>query len=246
MTYEGDLAKCRGFLAQCDLFFDNQPSRFPNNESKVSFVISLLSGRALDWAVAALKKTRSFLSNYGAFMTEFRLVFDHPPVGSDARSKLLTICQGNRSVAEYSVEFRLLAAECSWDDDALACIFRRGLNDSIKDQILLNQPNSLAELISLSLFVDDRLRAKRIERPSKDSQSLVKSHSLSITKTPPTFDKPPFSRVKQDESEPMQIGRSRLTPEVRRQRIRDNLCLYCGSADHSIQMCSIRPKDLSH
>ena len=250
MIYEGDLAKCRGFLAQCDLLFSHHTSRYPCDESKVAFVVSLLSGRALDWAVAVLKKTRTFYSNYRAFITEFRLVFDHSPVGSDVGSRLLTICQGNRSVAEYAVEFRLLAAECNWDDDALSCAFRRGLNESVKDKILLDQPDSLAALISLCLFVDDRLRARRLEKPAKDvtipAKTLTDSRPPLFLKSPPICDKAPSSPSAQSEPEPMQLGRSRLTPTVRRQRIQNNLCLYCGSPDHMIQACNIRPKGLTH
>ena len=248
--FDGDLAKCRGFIAQCDILFNNLPSRYPNSETRVSLLVSLLSGRALDWAVAALRKTPSFSSDYSAFLTEFRLTFDHPPLGTDARNKLLTLCQGNRSVAEYSVEFRILAGECTWDDDALMCTFRRGLNDSIKEQILLSQPKSLAELISLSLFADDRLRAMRRDRPLRETPPTPKGSSESRTfrtSRSPTRSlshsrlQPP--RAKNDESEPMQIGRSQLSPEVRRQRIRDNLCLYCGSADHRINDCPVLPKD---
>ena len=58
--YDGDLSKCRGFITQCDIYFENQPARFLTSESRVSFIVSLLSGRALDWAVAALKKNALF------------------------------------------------------------------------------------------------------------------------------------------------------------------------------------------
>ena len=249
-VYDGDLSKCRGFITQCDIYFDNQPSRFQTSESRVSFVVSLLSGRALDWAVAALKKTHSFFSDFRAFISEFRLVFDHPSVGPDAQSKLMTISQGNRSVAEYSVEFRLLAAECNWNDEALSCAFRRGLNNPIKDQILLNQPDSLAALISLALFVDSRLRSKDIEKQPSGTSTTFKNTSDSrvtiATRPPPTRGKPPPPKTVFDESEPMQLGRSRLSSDERQRRIRNRLCLYCGGADHQLQTCSVRPKDLTH
>ena len=44
----------------------------------------------------------------------------------------------------------------------------------------------------------------------------------------------------------MQLGRSRLTPEIREQRMRDRLCLYCGKAGHLIRACPTRPKDPAH
>ena len=244
MAYDGDIAKCRGFITQCELYFGNQSLRFSSDESRVGFVVSLLSGRALDWAVATLKKSQTFFSNYHEFINELRLVFDHPPVGTDAPSKLLTIRQGNRSVAEYSVEFRLLAAECTWNDEALACTFRRGLNDSIKDQILLEQPDSLTKLIALALFVDDRLRARKIESPTKETNPSPKIRSVPQT---PVFNLPPPSRfqTKTDDPEPMQVGRSHISYSVRRQRMRNGLCLYCGSDEHQLSSCELRPKELT-
>ena len=44
----------------------------------------------------------------------------------------------------------------------------------------------------------------------------------------------------------MQLGRSRLSPEVRKQRMRDRLCLYCGKVGNVISTCPKRPKDPAH
>ncbi len=50
-AYAGDSAECGGFL-QMALFIEMQPQKFPTERSKVAFLISLLSGRALLWARA--------------------------------------------------------------------------------------------------------------------------------------------------------------------------------------------------
>lgn len=39
--------------------------------------------------------------------------------GKDISQRLLSLNQGARSVAEYSVEFRTLAAESGWNDESL-------------------------------------------------------------------------------------------------------------------------------
>ena len=111
-----------------------------------------------EWAIATLNSDVLFSSDYNRFISEFRLVFDHPPEGSDSASRLHSIYQGTRSVAEYAVEFRILAAKSKWDDEALKSAFRRGLSDTIKDLTLRDRPTSLAALITLALQVDDRLR----------------------------------------------------------------------------------------
>ena len=50
--YEGDPRSCRSFLSTCSLVFELQPSSFPTERSKVAYVITLLSGRAREWATA--------------------------------------------------------------------------------------------------------------------------------------------------------------------------------------------------
>ncbi len=44
------LPECSGFLLQLSLFIEMQPQKFVSERSKVAFLISLLSGRALLWA----------------------------------------------------------------------------------------------------------------------------------------------------------------------------------------------------
>lgn len=248
-VYDGDLSLCRGFLEQCEMLFRHQSSRYSSDEARVAQIISLLSGRALEWAVATLKKTTSFYSDYQAFVSEFRLVFDHPPTVYNPASRLHTITQGSRSVAEYSIEFRILAAECAWDDSALMSAFHRGLSEPIRDRMLLEEPSSLASLISLSLKVDNRLRANRASRSTRESSSAPRDTpkpSQAQNRPPPVTPSPFPLQPRPDDSIPMQLGRSRLSQQVREQRMRDRLCLYCGEAGHYIQTCPSLVKDPTH
>ena len=174
-TYEGDFSLCKGFLGQCELFFRHQPTRYRSQETRIALVMSLLSGRALQWAIAAVGRNSRLATNYEAFIQEFRLVFEHPVDGTDAASRLHGIRQGTRSVADYTVEFRILAAESGWGDVALLSAYRRGLSETIKDLILQKRPPTLDALIALALQVDDRLRERNLERARRsDPQALVR------------------------------------------------------------------------
>lgn len=251
-AFSGDLSLCRGFVSQCELLFRHQYSRYSSPESRVALVVSLLSGRALQWAIAAFNNDATLSSDYSRFISEFKLVFDHPPEGSDTASKLHSISQGSRSVADYAVEFRILAADSKWGDQALISAFRRGLSETIKDLILRDRPNSLSELISLALQVDERLRERRLERSRRSTPHIPPNTSYSRlrhlhhSKTP-VLDSPTSPKLVQlPEPEPMQIGRSRLTPEEREFRFKNNLCFYCGKDGHSVRECGARPKDKAH
>lgn len=48
--FDGFPDKCKGFLLRCSLFMNQQPLLYTTDNSRVSFICSLLTGRALDWA----------------------------------------------------------------------------------------------------------------------------------------------------------------------------------------------------
>uniref|UniRef100_A0A671NDG5 DUF4939 domain-containing protein n=1 Tax=Sinocyclocheilus anshuiensis TaxID=1608454 RepID=A0A671NDG5_9TELE len=57
-SYVGDAAECGSFLLQVPLYIEMQPQKFTTERTKVAFLISLLSGRALPWAKAIWNWTR--------------------------------------------------------------------------------------------------------------------------------------------------------------------------------------------
>ena len=83
-AYAGGFDLCRGFLGQCELLFCHQSSRFRTDGARVALTMSSLTGRALNWAVAAVGQTPRLSTNLSEFLEEFRRVFDHPTQGSDA------------------------------------------------------------------------------------------------------------------------------------------------------------------
>uniref|UniRef100_A0A674NDZ4 CCHC-type domain-containing protein n=1 Tax=Takifugu rubripes TaxID=31033 RepID=A0A674NDZ4_TAKRU len=210
-VFGGDFDLGKGFLHQCELLFRHQPSRFVSDEAKVGFITSLLADKALSWAIAAVDLDPRLSSDYSAFRREFEAVFEHPTYGEDAASRLLALQQGSQSVAEYTLEFRILAAESRWGETALRSAYRRGLSEAIKDLIVRDRPSSLNELITLSLQMDERLRERRQERAQPHSSPR----------------------------EPMQLPTS-LTGEERRRRRLFNLCLYCGGQGHFVATCPVK------
>ena len=90
--YSGEFDKCRGFLGQCQLLFLHQPSRFRSDGAKVALIISSLSDRALDWAMAAVGTNPQLSSNLQQFSFFYfflvlslfspNLVANHTPISS--------------------------------------------------------------------------------------------------------------------------------------------------------------------
>ncbi len=159
-----------------------------------------------------------------------RRVFDRAVVGREAARRLADLRQGERSVSDFSIEFRTLAAECKWNEEAQWDMFLHGLADRIQGEMFSRElPTSLDGLIDLALRVDSRLQ----QRDQRDHQSL-----------PVTQDYLPIESGRtvshRSDSEPMQVGRARLSREERERRRKGGLCLYCGASGHFLVVCPVK------
>lgn len=253
--YSGELGACSQFLHQCSLVFDQQSVTYAADKSKIAFIMSLLSGRASSWALAISTRDSAVTNSYLAFVSEMRKVFDHPVQGKEAGNRLLSLRQGSASVSHYAIDFRILAAESNWDEAALQSVFLKGLADSVKDELAArDETQSLDDLISLAIRLDNRLRERRRERLGRQGNplpSLLNSPSPaeflqpSPATVPAAAPGPRFSSTPSRE-EPMQLGRMKLSLAERERRVRNRLCIYCGQPGHFLATCPQLPKGQAH
>uniref|UniRef100_A0A3Q2PRY9 DUF4939 domain-containing protein n=1 Tax=Fundulus heteroclitus TaxID=8078 RepID=A0A3Q2PRY9_FUNHE len=73
--FSGDSGDCGGFLFQCSLVFNISPRLFAQDEAKISFILQLLTGRALKWAEARFPDCQQFGCTFSEFLSEFKMVF---------------------------------------------------------------------------------------------------------------------------------------------------------------------------
>ncbi|KAI2646625.1 Transposon Tf2-6 polyprotein [Labeo rohita] len=219
--FDGSAGKCKGFLMQCSLFVSQQPQLYPTDDSRISFVCSLLTGRALDWATALWEGEHTTFPSFTVFLQSFREVFDHSAYGEEAGEQLLALRQGRSTAADYALTFRTLAAQTGWSDDPLKLLYRKGLTSELQSELACrDEGKSLDEFIELSIRIDNLARSRRPPR--------------SVTT-------PHLPTAATSEPEPMQVGFTHLTAEERERRIRQHLCLYCGQEGHLRAACPIRP-----
>ncbi|XP_069092690.1 protein LDOC1-like [Pleurodeles waltl] len=69
-----------------------------SDKAKVGYLISALSGPALAWATPLVSAEDPVLSNYPAFLTIFKQMFERPGVEAAAEEALCDIQQGNQDV----------------------------------------------------------------------------------------------------------------------------------------------------
>ena len=243
--FDGTFSLFRGFVMQCELIFFHQPSQFFSPAARVAFITSLTTGDALKWAQATLCARPDLNGDYTAFIEEFKRVFDHSTAGRDVGAQLMRLRQGGRTAAAYATEFLTVAAGSGWNDAGLRSAYRQGLSESIKDELVRDRPATLNELIALAIDVDGRIEERRRERARQTtplSHSSYTAPHLSYPGLTPSPSPEP-TPVRGPGEEPMQLGRTRLTPAERMRRRNLGLCLYCGERGHLRDTCPVLPKD---
>ena len=228
--FDGSPDQCRGFLLQCSIFFSNSaPS---SDAARISFFISRLTGRALEWATAIWPQAQ--FDTYDQFVIKFKSVFDHPHEGRSQGELLVKLRQRNRSVADYALEFRTLAAGSGWNEPALIIAFRNGLNSDILSELACRDDGlSLEGLINLAIRLDQLRSSRTSSRPS----AMAHHRGSSTTHASPAS----ISSQDQALAEPMQCDSTRLSQEERLRRLQGGLCMYCGVAGHVLRDCRARP-----
>ncbi len=70
--FSGVAEECNGFLLQCSLNIEMQPHLYTTERSKVSFLISLLSSKALQWAEMIWAQAGDITQSFDNFCFSFQ------------------------------------------------------------------------------------------------------------------------------------------------------------------------------
>ncbi|GLB45346.1 hypothetical protein LshimejAT787_2200090 [Lyophyllum shimeji] len=134
--------KGRAFINSCDLYMSLTPDVFPDEETRINWVLSYMKGgRAARFAARTLRHPNSHdgVPRFGTY-AEFRTQFIAEFCPRDEKRKAATTFetsayhQGSRSVDEYIDEFWDLAEEAQFPDGAqLVFRFRHGVDRAHQD-----------------------------------------------------------------------------------------------------------------
>uniref|UniRef100_A0A3Q2QID3 Ty3 transposon capsid-like protein domain-containing protein n=1 Tax=Fundulus heteroclitus TaxID=8078 RepID=A0A3Q2QID3_FUNHE len=108
--FAGDAESCGGFLFQCALVFNRAPHTFAPDYARISYILRLLTGRALRWAESRFPDCQQFDCSFSEFIAEFKTVFAAEADETHDSQRLLTLRQRGRRVADYAVEFRKITS----------------------------------------------------------------------------------------------------------------------------------------
>ncbi|KAI2662149.1 Transposon Tf2-9 polyprotein [Labeo rohita] len=225
--YSGRAEECNRFLLQCSLVFAMQPTLCPTDQSKIAFIISLLTGPALHWAETLWHQDGPATRSIQTFTAHFKEVFSQSDSNITAGDQLYHLKQGTMSIQEYFLKFRTLAAASGWNEQALITTYRLGLEPKLRMQLAAHDDSEgLEKFIQLSIRCADRMTSY-----SPDTTAV-----LPAPLSPPEGKTPP-----EPASEPMILESGKLSPAEQQRRLTRGLCLYCGASGHLRLNCPSRP-----
>uniref|UniRef100_A0AAY4DHY4 DUF4939 domain-containing protein n=1 Tax=Denticeps clupeoides TaxID=299321 RepID=A0AAY4DHY4_9TELE len=73
--YDGDSKSCRGFVTQCRLLLRLQAAHLPDEKTAVAYIITRLTGRALDWVTPLVERRDPICLSVPAFLDRLQTVF---------------------------------------------------------------------------------------------------------------------------------------------------------------------------
>ncbi|KAL0183731.1 hypothetical protein M9458_019427, partial [Cirrhinus mrigala] len=157
--FDGTAEQCKGFIRQIKLYFDHQRDQFETEEKKCAFLMTLLTGKAIDWASAVWDSDPQLKYSIDYFIEQLREVFEYPAGGKDISTQIIGIKQGNRTAAEFAVEFRMLAAQSGWNDVSLKAMFYHSLNPDLQTELACRrEDSSFSEFVTLTIKINNLMR----------------------------------------------------------------------------------------
>ena len=175
-VYYGQRDKLEDWLIQLELYFSLQGKGLPNNR-RVIFAASYMRGQAQKWIKPFLKRyfeepdgednldIKKWLENFRRFTIEVRRVFG-PSNEEQVAVRIIQHMTQKKSAAEYSTQFQQYAAQTDWDDNALMSMYRRGLKDTVKDELMRTGAviKDMESLMAQAIEIDDKLYERTLER----------------------------------------------------------------------------------
>ena len=221
------------------------------------FEPALFSDDEPDWLTDFSLFRDELLSNFGP----------HDAVGDAEDELESLKMRDNQRITKYATQFNRYAALVDWGPAALRHQFYKGLPPRIKDELARSdKPTTLSGLRTLAQSIDARYWARQGEisrenksnnpgkknPPNNDRKSDAKgesskaahnhnhdhSHSNSAKNAKSNKSANPASASSKKPNLSNKLGKDgKLTPEERKRRLENKLCLFCGGPGHQAKDC---------
>jgi hypothetical protein len=182
--FHGDRLKLEDWLLQFDLFFKFEEDHV-DADDRASLMASYMRGAALKWVQPYLKKymddnndddeITNMFDDHQAFKTKLRQNFAVANEPLVAERKIQVLRQKN-AAGDYANVFQQYAVQTDWDDKALMRMYKQGLKDSVKAELMRSgaQVNTLDQLINESVRLDNELYELALETRAEKTFDTAK------------------------------------------------------------------------
>lgn len=235
--FGGDPRNYQAFRTEMQYALELQFNDFPDEASRVAFVIGHLEGGARDWVRPLMAGNSDMLKDARKFFRAMDLMFSSEIEQGLVRRQLMACKQGSRSVREYWTEFTMLIHKLGWDLSAepIQMLFEEGLSSAVKDELSrAPRAESMDQLTKSALTIGARQEARALEKREGKGERW---RDFRIPEIPePSF--PP--------GEPMEVGTARAravsNPSEGRKKEGKSAkkCYLCQQPGHFARVCPQR------
>jgi len=229
--FEGEKAKFKTFLAQCELKFRTEGNRF-DDEKKTGYASSLLRGVAWNWVETFLNQEGGINLTWEELKTNMRHAFGQVDAEEIAFEKFQTIQQGHRMAATYWAEFQQIKADLPYAENVCIARFRDGLHPEVKRHLVMSETPTtvLVDYAAAAIKTDSRLCNLGVitRRPTTNPEARFHVH---IKEPPP---EPPGDPMDLDATRRFKFARtSNRFPRL----VTTGECYNCGKKGDFAKEC---------
>lgn len=169
-VYHGDRTGLEDWLTQVETYFIFYPVPL---EQKTLFASTFLRGRAQHWLKPNLRKylddndedEGGIFANFTKFKKELRRIFGTSNEEQTAERVIQHLYQ-KTSASDYAARFQEYANLTEWDNASLMVMFRRGLKENLKDELMRDGREllNMKDLIEVAIEIDDKLYERTMEK----------------------------------------------------------------------------------
>lgn len=140
--YDGHPDLLKDFIFNIKLHYKMYPEIFNQEDKKIAFFVSYLSGTALCLARHGLETNTSLWDSLEKFLCYFKSIFQDPIMNLKKTNQILLLKQNGRLLHEYKLDFLRLCSDCVYTNTEKIHFFNNGLDEEVKNAMLSALPSA--------------------------------------------------------------------------------------------------------